>query len=74
MNTQTHDDASYDTASFRIVSQKLESLLCRLHKRNVCGRCTARALLLRGAALAEHIMGSANAIELLDWSAEGADL
>jgi hypothetical protein len=60
----TTDDG--ETASFTIADQKIESLLRRLKAKNVCGHCTARALAFNAATMAEHTMGSAEAIEMFE--------
>jgi hypothetical protein len=62
MTIQTPDDGR-ETASFKIADRKIENLLKRLHNKNVCPCCTARALAYHAASLAEHMMGSAKAIE-----------
>jgi hypothetical protein len=46
-------------ASFDIAEQKINILLKRLNKQNVCGCCTARAFAFAGAHLAEDVVGSA---------------
>jgi hypothetical protein len=65
MTDQTPDDRR-ETASFKIAEQKIENLLKRLHDKRVCPCCTARALTYHGASIAEHTMGSAEAIEMLE--------
>ena len=65
MTTQTPDDVR-ETASFKIAEQKIENLLKRLHDKGVCPCCTARALTYHGASMAEHTMGSAEAIEMFE--------
>ena len=55
-----------ETASFKIADQKIENLLKRLHDKRVCPCCTARALTYHGASMAEHTMGSAEAIEMFE--------
>jgi hypothetical protein len=54
------------TPSFKIADQKIENLLKRLHDKNVCPCCTARALAFYAASVAEHAMGSDEAIELFE--------
>ena len=65
MTIQTPDDGR-ETASFKIADQKIENLLKRLHDKRVCPCCTARALTYHGASMAEHTMGSAEAIEMFE--------
>ena len=65
MTIQTPDDGS-ETASFKIAEQKIENLLKRLHDKRVCPCCTARALTYHGASMAEHTIGSTEAIEMLE--------
>jgi hypothetical protein len=65
MSTQTLDDGR-ETPSFKIADQKIESLLKRLLDKNVCPCCTARALAFHAASLAEHELGSAEAVELFE--------
>ena len=65
MTKQTPDDGR-ETASFRVADQKIENLLKRLGDKNVCPCCTARALAYHAASLAEHEMGSAEAIEMFE--------
>ena len=65
MTIQTPDDGR-ETTSFRIAEQKIENLLKRLHDKRVCPCCTARALTYHGASIAEHTMGSAEAIEMFE--------
>ena len=65
MTIQTSDDGS-ETASFKIAEQKIENLLKRLHDKRVCPCCTARALTYHGASMAEHTIGSTEAIEMLE--------
>jgi hypothetical protein len=55
-----------ETTSFKIADRKLEALLERLRRRNVCGCCTARALVYQGASLLEQTAGTAEAIEILE--------
>jgi len=55
-------DEGRETSSFKIADEKIENLLKRLHDKNVCPCCTARALAFHAAALAEDTMGSAAAI------------
>ena len=65
MTTKTPDDVR-ETASFKIADRKIENLLKRLHDKNVCPCCAARALAFHAASLAENIVGSANAIDLFE--------
>ena len=65
MTIQTPDDGR-ETASFKIADQKIENLLKRLNDKRVCPCCTARALTYHGASMAEHTMGSAEAIEMFE--------
>jgi len=46
--------------------QKIDNLLRRLQDKNVCPCCTARALAFHAASMAEHTMGSAEAIEMFE--------
>ena len=55
-----------ETSSFKTADQKIENLLKRLHDKNVCPCCTARALAFHAASMAEHTMGSAEAIEMFE--------
>jgi len=55
-----------ETTSFKIADRKLKDLLERLRRRNVCGCCTARALLWCGAELMEDTAGTEEAIEILE--------
>jgi hypothetical protein len=55
-----------ETSSFKTADQKIENLLKRLHDKNVCPCCTARALAFHAASMAEHEMGSAEAIEMFE--------
>ena len=57
-----------ETTSFKIADRKLKDLLERLRRRNVCGCCTARALLWCGAELMEDTAGT----EESDRDARGA--
>ena len=54
-----------DNGSFKIARREIKSLLEQLRDKNICGCCTARALTLYGAFLAEEMVGSAEAIEML---------
>jgi hypothetical protein len=56
--TDTSPDDDHETASFKIADQKITSLLKRLSDRDLCPRCTARALAYHAACLAECVMGS----------------
>lgn len=56
----------HETDSFEIADQKIQNLLKRLNAKNVCGHCTARALAFNAGLLAEHVMGSAAAIEMFE--------
>jgi hypothetical protein len=55
-----------ETASFRIADQKIGNLLKRLADKRVCPCCTARALAYHAASMAEHEMGSVEAIKMLE--------
>ena len=55
-----------ETTSFKFADRKLEDLLERLRRQNVCGCCAARALVFRGAVLLEETAGTAEAIEILE--------
>lgn len=55
-----------DDRSFHIACRKIKSLVEQLRDENVCGCCTARALAFYGAGLAEQVVGSAEAIDMLD--------
>jgi hypothetical protein len=65
MTIQTPDDER-ETLSFKIAYQKIVNLLKRLDDKNVCPCCTSRALTLHAVCMAEHIMGSAKAIEMFE--------
>jgi hypothetical protein len=65
MTIQT-PDSGRETPSFKIADQKIENLLKRLDDKNVCPCCTARALAHHAACMAEHTMGSAEAIEMFE--------
>jgi hypothetical protein len=65
MTKQPPDDGR-ETDSFKIAEVKILSLLRRLDDKHVCPCCTARALALHAAGLAECEMGSAEAIELFE--------
>jgi len=65
MTIQTPDDG-LETPSFKIADQKIEKLLKRLHAKNVCGCCTARALAFHAASMCEGEMGTAEAIEMFE--------
>jgi hypothetical protein len=60
MTTQTPDNGR-ETPSFKIADRKIESLLKRLHDKNVCPCCTARALVFHAASQVVQQMGSADA-------------
>ena len=66
MTKQTPDDSRRETASFKIADQKIENLLKRLSDKNVCPCCTGRALAYHAASMAEHEMGSVEAIEMFE--------
>src|SRR5262249_41207687 len=55
-----------DGRSFEIARREIKSLVEQLCDKNICGCCTARALAFYGAFLAEQVVGSAEAIEMLD--------
>jgi len=55
---------------FKLAHRKIESLLKRLGNRGVCSCCTARALALHAATLAEDTLGSADAAELFECIAD----
>src|SRR5215831_8885548 len=57
-----------ETTSFKIADRKLKALLERLKRQNVCGCCTARALLWHGAEMMEDTAGT----EESDRDARGA--
>jgi hypothetical protein len=63
---QTPDDFG-QLPSFRIADQKINNLVQRLNDKNLCGCCVARALMYRGADLAELMMGRAEAIKTLEY-------
>jgi len=65
MTIQTPDDCR-ETPSFKIADQKIENLLKRLDDKRVCPCCTAQALAYHAASMAEHTMGSAEAIEMFE--------
>ena len=65
MTIQT-PDSGRETPSFKIADRKIENLLKRLVHKNVCPCCTARALAHHAASMAEHTMGSAEAIEMFE--------
>jgi hypothetical protein len=65
MTIQTPDDRR-ERSSFKIADQKIENLLRRLNDKCVCPCCTARALAYHAGAMAEHTMGSAEAIEMFE--------
>jgi hypothetical protein len=65
MTIQTPDDG-HETSSFKLADQKIENLLKRLDNKRVCPCCTARALAYHAAFMAEHTMGSAEAIEMFE--------
>jgi hypothetical protein len=65
MTIQTPDDGR-ETPSFKIADRKIENLLKRLADKRVCPCCTARALTYHAASMAEHRMGSAEAIEMFE--------
>jgi len=65
MTIQTPDDGR-ETASFKIADQKIDNLLRRLNDKRVCPCCMARALAYHAATVAEHTMGSAEAIEMFE--------
>jgi|SRR6516162_8802478 hypothetical protein len=62
----TSQDDGRETTSFKIADQKIENLLKRLSDKNVCPCCTARALAYHAASMAEHEMGSVEAIEMFE--------
>jgi hypothetical protein len=65
--SMTTSDSNSDTpTSFAIADQKIGNLLKRLHDKRVCPCCTARALTFHAAIMAEHAMGSAEAIEMFE--------
>jgi hypothetical protein len=65
MTTQTPDNGR-ETVSFKIADQKIENLLRRLNDKRVCPCCTARALARHAASLAEHELGTVEAIDLFE--------
>src|SRR5262249_42171414 len=65
MASQTPDDGR-ETASFKIAYHKIGNVLDRLHDKNVCPCCTSRALTFHAIGMAEHILGSAKAIEMFE--------
>jgi hypothetical protein len=67
-STPDHDRHDCETAGFKIAEEKIEKLLMRLtDEENVCPCCVARALALHAAAFADDVLGSAKAIELLEY-------
>jgi hypothetical protein len=63
----TFDESEYaETTSFKFADRKLEDLIERLRRQNVCGCCTARALIVRGAELMEDTAGTEETIETLE--------
>ena len=65
MTIQTPDDGR-ETASFKIADRKINNLLKRLNDKRICPCCTARAMTYHAAVVAEHTMGSADAIEVFE--------
>jgi len=65
MTTQTPEDGR-EMHSYKTAYQKIGSLLQRLHDKNVCPDCTARAMALHAASFAEYALGSAAAIQLFE--------
>jgi hypothetical protein len=65
MTTQTPDDR-HESPSFKTADEKIGKLLERLHDKQVCPDCTARAMALHAAAFAEYALGSAKAIEMFE--------
>jgi hypothetical protein len=59
----THDPRA---RAFKVADQKIENLLKRLNDKNVCPCCTARALALHAASMAEHTRGTAEAVEMFE--------
>lgn len=66
MTAEAPDDDRRETDSFRIAERKIGNLLRRLDEKNVCGCCTARALMYRAIFETEQTMGSAEATEMLE--------
>jgi hypothetical protein len=64
--TNDQDDDVRETASFKIASHKIGNLLKRLSNKNVCPCCSARALTLHAAFLAEDTIGSAEAADMFE--------
>jgi hypothetical protein len=65
MTSQTPDDRR-ETSSYEIAYQKIGNLLQRLHDKNVCPDCAARAMALHAASFAEYALGSAKALEMFE--------
>jgi hypothetical protein len=55
MTSQTPDDGR-EPSSYEIAYQKIGNLLQRLHDKNVCPDCTARALALHAAEMFEEMI------------------
>ena len=55
-----------ETKSFNYANQRITDLLIKLRAKGVCGCCTGRAMMYHATTLSEAIMGSAEAIEMLE--------
>jgi len=55
-----------ETKSFNYANQRITDLLIKLKGKGVCGCCTSRAMMYHAATLSEAILGSAEAIEMLE--------
>jgi hypothetical protein len=65
MTNPTPDDER-GTPDFKIGSRKVASLLRRLDDNGVCPCCAARAMAFHAAFLAEQVLGSADAVDMLE--------
>src|SRR5262245_54946101 len=65
LTAQTPDDGR-ETPSFKIADRKIDNLVKRLHDKNICPCCTARALAFHAASMVAVEMGSAEAIEMFE--------
>jgi hypothetical protein len=63
--TAAADDARTATTDYKIAVDELYNLLERLRDRELCGCCVGKALLLYGVDLIEEVLGSADAVRLL---------
>lgn len=62
-------DDRIDTKSFEYASRRIVDMLGKLGRKNICGCCTGRAMVMHAALICEVMMGSDRAADLLNTAA-----